>query len=252
MRPFYGTAFVGLKIMFKKNDTLVIIPAFNEAWNIESLIYNLQETVPDCDILVVNDASTDSTGSIAEQTGVAAVLNFPYNLGIGAAVQAGFKYARKNGYDYALQFDGDGQHNASEINRLLKLIRLGKRDVVVGSRFCKDKNEGYKSTFLRRIGIRIFRLITMLLIQKKITDCTSGFRGYGKEAIRFLSWHYPADYPEPEALILLGKNGFSVSEIYTPMNDREGGKSSISRRGAFYMVKVLLAMFMTALRPKIQ
>jgi hypothetical protein len=91
----------------------------------------------------------------------------------------------------------------------------------------------------------------MLLIRRKIEDCTSGFRAYNKEAIRFLSWHYPADYPEPEALILLGKNGFAISEIFTPMNDRKGGKSSITRKGAFYMVKVLLAMFMTAMRPKI-
>jgi len=238
--------------MLKKNDTLVIIPAFNEAWNIKKLLKNLSVIVPECDILVVNDASTDGTGSIAEATGFAAVLNFPYNLGIGAAVQAGFKYARKKGYRYALQFDGDGQHVAAQIPRLLKLIKLGKADVVVGSRFCKKREEGYKSTFLRRIGIRIFKLMTMLLIQRKIEDCTSGFRGYGKDAIEFLSWHYPADYPEPEALILLGKNGFSISEIYTPMNDREGGKSSITKKGAFYMVKVLLAMVMTAIRPKIK
>jgi glycosyltransferase involved in cell wall biosynthesis len=237
--------------MYKKNDTLIIIPAFNEAWNIESLIYDLRATVPACDILVVNDASTDLTGSLAEKTGEAAVLNFPYNLGIGAAVQAGFKYARKHGYDYALQFDGDGQHKSTEIDRLLKLLRLNHADVVVGSRFCKKRSEGYRSTFMRRIGIRIFKFVTLLLIQKRINDCTSGFRAYNKEAIRFLSWYYPADYPEPEALIMLGKNGFRISEIYTPMNERAGGKSSITSRSVFYMAKVLLAMVMTAMRPKI-
>jgi len=237
--------------MYKKNDTLIIIPAFNEAWNIESLIHDLRITVPKCDILVVNDASTDLTGSLAEKTGECAVLNFPFNLGIGAAVQAGFKYARKQGYDYALQFDGDGQHKSTEIERLLKLVRLNRADVVVGSRFCKKRKEGYRSTIMRRFGIRIFKFLTMLLINRRINDCTSGFRAYNKEAIRFLSWYYPADYPEPEAIILLGKNGFRISEIYTPMNEREGGKSSITNRSMFYMAKVLLSMVMTAMRPKL-
>lgn len=235
----------------KKNDTLIIIPAYNEAWNIVNLIFDLSEKIKNCDLLVVNDASIDNTGYLAQKTGRAFVLNFPYNLGIGAAVQAGFKFANKYKYEYALQFDGDGQHIAENIPRLTKLIKLEKCDVVIGSRFCKNK-KSYKSTFLRRIGIKFFMLITIILIQKKIHDCTSGFRAYNRKAIKFLSKHYPADYPEPEALILLGKNNFKISEVFTPMKDRQGGKSSISRKGIFYMIKVLLSMIMTATRPKIK
>lgn len=235
----------------KKNDTLIIIPAYNEAWNIVSLIFDLVEQIKNCDILVVNDASIDNTGHLAERTGKAFVLNFPYNLGIGAAVQAGFKFANKYKYDYALQFDGDGQHLASQIPRLIKLIKLGKSDVVIGSRFCKDK-KSYKSTYTRRLGIRLFMVLTMVLVRKKIYDCTSGFRAYNRNAIKFLSKHYPSDYPEPEALILLGKNNFKISEVFTPMKERQGGISSISRKGIFYMVKVLLSMMMTATRPKIE
>jgi glycosyltransferase involved in cell wall biosynthesis len=235
----------------KRNDTLIIIPAFNEAWNIVSLIFDLAEKIKDCDILVVNDASVDNTGQLAEKTGMVSVLNFPYNLGIGAAVQAGFKYANKYKYEFALQFDGDGQHIAEQIPRLMKLLRLKKCDVVIGSRFCKNQ-KSYKSTFFRRIGIRFFTFVTLILIRKRIYDCTSGFRAYNRRAIKFLSKHYPADYPEPEALILLGKNKFKISEVFTPMRNRKGGESSISKKSMFYMIKVFLSMIMTATRPKVE
>lgn len=235
----------------KENDTLIIIPAYNEAWNIIGLIHDLKEHNPDCDLVVVNDASFDGTGQLAESTGMAYVINFPYNLGIGGAVQAGFKLARKLGYKYALQFDGDGQHLPDQVSRLLKLVKIGKSDVVIGSRFCK-KTETFKSSALRRVGIRTFKYITLLLIRKRIHDCTSGFRAYNIRAINFLAQNYPPDFPEPETIILLGKNKFRISEVFTPMKEREGGKSSISRKGIFYMCKVLLAMFMTSIRPKIK
>ncbi|MBK8807295.1 MAG: glycosyltransferase family 2 protein [Bacteroidales bacterium] len=237
----------------RKNKTLIIIPAYNEAWNIVNVIFEIHEQIRNCDILVVNDASTDSTGNLAEKTGVAEVLNFPYNLGIGAAVQAGFKYANIYNYKYALQFDGDGQHLTSHIPMLINEIETQKCDVVVGSRFIGESSKfDFKSTFLRRIGIRIFTFITILLIQKRITDCTSGFRIYNRKAIKFLAKHYPADYPEPEAIILLGKNGFTFAEVPTKMRARQGGVSSISQKGFFYMIKVLLSMFMTVTRPKIK
>jgi len=235
----------------KKNDTLIIIPAFNEAWNIVELLHELNYHNPNCDLVVVNDASWDGTGRLAEQTGLAYVLNMPYNLGIGGAVQSGFKLAKKMGYKYALQFDGDGQHLPDQVQRLLKLVKMEKADVVIGSRFCK-KDKSYKSSALRRVGIRLFKYITLFLIRKRIHDCTSGFRAYNSRAISFLALNYPPDFPEPETIILLGKNRFKISEIFTPMKDREGGKSSISRKGVFYMCKVLLAMFMTAIRPKIK
>lgn len=237
----------------KLNNTLIIIPAYNEAWNIEQLLVDLKDCNPDCDILVVNDASTDGTGAIAKRTGLASVINFPYNLGIGAAVQVGFKYANKYCYNYAIQVDGDGQHLPEQVTNLRECLVSFEADVVIGSRFIKNgKKEGYQSTFFRRLGIKLFKFVTILLIQKKINDCTSGFRAYNRKAIKFLSKNYPSDYPEPEAVILLGKNKFKICEIFTPMAERQGGKSSITRKGAFYMAKVLLAMFMTAIRPKIK
>lgn len=234
-----------------KNDTLIIIPAFNEAWNIAALLRELHQHAPGCDILVVNDSSEDDTSSVARNTQLAHVLDLPYNMGIGTAVQLGFKFALTHGYRFALQCDADGQHPPQEIARLLKLVHLNKADVVIGSRFRKRLRLGYRSTFLRRKGISLFRLVTLLLIRMRITDCTSGFRAYNRQAIEFLANNYPSDYPEPEAVILLGRNGFRLSEVYTPMRRREGGKSSITNRSFFYMTKVLLAMFMTASRPRI-
>lgn len=242
------------KSMFsKRNKTLIIIPAYNEAWNIVNVLFDIHQKITGCDILVVNDASIDNTGNLAEKTGVAEVLNFPYNLGIGAAVQAGFKYANKFNYQYALQFDGDGQHLTEHIPRLIMEIEKGEFDVVIGSRFHMQKEKiGFRSTFMRRFGIRIFTLVTLMLTGKKIKDCTSGFRIYNRPAIKFLAKYYPADYPEPEALILLGKNKFTMTEVPTQMRARMAGVSSISRKGFFYMIKVLLSMFMTATRPKIK
>jgi len=231
--------------------TLIIIPAYNESSNIVSIIQKLQCDIPDMDILVVNDGSTDATGKLAAETGQASVINLPFNLGIGGTVQTGFKYADNKNYDYALQFDGDGQHHSDEVLNLLKPVISGEADVSIGSRFLL-KLGGYRSTALRRVGISIFNPIIYLLIHQRITDSTSGFRAYNKRAIQFLSKHYPIDYPEPEAVILLGKNGFRMTEVATLMSQRQNGQSSISiNKSAFYMLKVLLAMVMTAIRPKL-
>lgn len=232
----------------KQNNTLVIVPAFNEGWNIESLIDEIHGK-GHLDILVVNDSSNDNTETIARKTKKAHVITLPHNLGIGGAVQTGFKFAAKFGYDYVLQVDADGQHIVDEIPRLLKLVKLGKSDVAIGSRFNK-KHRGYKSSFTRRIGIKILEWIGMILINQRISDTTSGFRAYNKKAVNFLAKSYPTDYPEPEAIILLGKSGFKMSEVFTEMKAREGGKSSISKNGVFYMIKVTLGMIMTYMRPK--
>jgi glycosyltransferase involved in cell wall biosynthesis len=230
---------------------LVIIPAYNEAANIVRVIASVRAEYPAADILVVNDGSLDQTGQQAEKTGQAKVINLPCNLGIGGAVQTGFKFARLGEYDVALQFDGDGQHLASEISSLLAPIESGQADVVIGSRFHSD-SRGFKSTPIRRIGIKIFSLLNSLLIRQKITDNTSGFRAYNKKALQFLAEYYPSEYPEPEAVILLGKNGFRMREIPVHMLERQGGQSSI--RGVlavYYMLKVLLGIFMGAVRAKI-
>lgn len=230
---------------------LIIVPAFNEAENIKEVILKLHEENEDWDILVINDASTDKTSSIARATRYAEVIDLPINLGIGGCVQTGFRYARRKDYDYALQFDGDGQHSAEEISKLMDIVANGEADVAIGSRF-RQKHDGFKSSFSRRMGIRLFEWFSYLLIRQRITDHTSGFRAYNRKAFCFLADHYPSDYPEPEVIILLGKNNFRISETFTQMHERKGGVSSITlTKGPYYMIKVMLAMFMSSIRSKI-
>lgn len=230
--------------------TLIIIPVYNEEENIESVIRNLVNEHQSWDILVVNDASTDRSSTIAKTTGHAIVVDLPYNLGIGGGVQTGFKYARNYGYEYALQFDGDGQHKVEEIYKLLELVQRGEADVAIGSRF-NQKHEGFKSSPVRRLGIRIFEWFSYFLIRQRITDHTSGFRAFNRKAIEFLADNYPSDYPEPEAVVMLGKNGFILKEVFTQMLERQGGVSSIPLiKGPYYMIKVLLSMFMASIRSK--
>jgi hypothetical protein len=232
----------------KGSDILVIVPAYNEGKNIGGVIEDLKGLPLDLDILVVNDGSIDDTSMVAGSTGKALVIDLPKNLGIGGAVQTGFKYADRNGYRVAVQFDGDGQHLASELPKLLKVLVESGAGMAIGSRFVR-KHQGFRSTFVRRIGIRIFQTLNSLLIGQRITDNTSGFRAYDQMAIKFLAKHYPVDYPEPEAVILLGRNGFRIEEVFAVMRERqEGGSSITGLRGGYYMVKVSLAIIMTAMR----
>lgn len=235
-----------------RDRILIIIPAYNEEKNIANVIQSLKDADKTYECLVVNDGSKDSTQQKAEESGLATVIQLPANLGIGGAVQTGFKYAFYNNFDYAIQFDGDGQHLASEIPKILSPLQDNDWDVCIGSRFV-EKTMGFQSTFMRRIGIRIFEWMSGVLIGKKITDSTSGFRAYNKQAIAFLATNYPTDYPEPETVILLGKNDFRIREVSVEMIERQGGESSISGlKSAHYMVKVILAMLMTAQRQKIR
>jgi glycosyltransferase involved in cell wall biosynthesis len=231
---------------------LIIVPAFNEEKNIRKVIQSLYDFNPDYHCLVVNDGSKDNTQQEAEANGLATVIQLPANLGIGGAVQTGFKYALYNNYDIAVQFDGDGQHLASEIPKLLQPLQDNTYDVCIGSRFV-EKTAGFQSTFARRIGIKIFAIMSHFLIKHTITDSTSGFRAYNKASIAFLAANYPTDYPEPETVILLGKNDFKLGEVSTEMAARQGGESSISGfKSMHYMIKVILAMVMTAQRKKIR
>lgn len=232
----------------KPGEILVIVPAYNEEGSIVRVIEELASAGLPLDILVVNDGSIDATSAKARATGKARVVDLPKNLGIGGAVQTGFKYAAGNGYGIAVQFDGDGQHLASEIPKLLRALKGEGANMVIGSRFL-EKQSGYRSTFVRRIGINLFQGVNSLLIGQRVTDNTSGFRAYDREAIRFLARHYPVDYPEPEAVILFGRNGFRIAEVCTLMRERQQGGSSIGGiKGVYYMIKVLLAILMTALR----
>jgi glycosyltransferase involved in cell wall biosynthesis len=237
----------------KPAKILAIVPAFNEENTIVGVIESLASGAIRADILVVNDDSADETSKRARETGKAMVIDLSQNLGIGGCVQTGFRFAVENNYDTAFQFDADGQHQASDLPALLGPLGNDETDVVIGSRFISN-NDGYRSSFPRRLGIRILSVTTRVLIGQGISDCTSGFRAYNRKAIAFFAENYPVDYPEPEAIIMLGKNGFRIREVGVNMLPRQGGKSSISfRRGTFYyMIKVMLGMAMTAVRPKIQ
>jgi len=220
---------------------LAIVPAFNEQGAISNVIREIQDISVPIDIVVVDDGSTDRTSDSARKSG-AEVITLPFNLGIGGAVQTGFKYAVEFGYDIAVQVDGDGQHIASEIHKLLDALEGSEADVAIGSRFLNQR--GFKSSAARQIGIGMFKFVNSLAIGQKITDNTSGFRAYNRKALEFLSENYPSDYPEPESVIILKKNGFGLVEVPVEMREREHGKSSISSfKAAYYMIKVFLAIF---------
>lgn len=230
---------------------LVIVPAYNEEKNISNVISSLHKNGK-LDVIIVNDGSRDRTSEIAKKTGKAVVADLPCNLGIGGAVQTGLKFARDKGYDVAIQFDGDGQHKAEEIKKLLFPISKNVADVVIGSRFV-EKNDGFRSTVTRRIGIKVFEWLNYVLTGQRVTDNTSGFRAYNREALSFLADNYPTDYPEPEAVVLLLKNKFVIKEVPTLMLERLGGVSSINGfKSAYYMIKVVLAILFASIRPKIR
>jgi hypothetical protein len=226
---------------------LIIIPAFNEEKTIGGVLEEVREACPGFDILVVNDGSTDKTGEIARKAAGVRVIHLPVNLGIGGAVQTGFLYAREKGYDVAVQVDADGQHKPAEVPGLFEPIERGEADMVIGSRFLEKGS--YKGNASRRLGIKLFSLTNRLILGQKITDSTSGFRAYGKNAIELLSRDYPDDYPEPEAVYILRKKKLRIQEVPAEISGRKGGKSSISfPESLYYMVKVFLAIFVLILR----
>jgi glycosyltransferase involved in cell wall biosynthesis len=225
---------------------LVIVPAYNEENSIEAVIEDLNSNFPQGNILVVNDGSDDRTSEVARDLGVT-VIDLPYNLGIGGAIQTGFLYALENGYDVAIQFDGDGQHLANEIPKILGPYHKSGADLVVGSRFLSES--GFTSSMQRRIGSKVLSFIISSLVGKKITDTTSGFRVYGKRAIERFSSIYPEDYPEVETLFLAHKMGLSIEEVPSEIRSRAVGKSSITTSEAvYYMIKVVLAIFVDLLK----
>ena len=224
---------------------LVIIPAYNEQGGIEKTVRDILEHAPDFDY-VINDCSTDRTLEICKKNGYC-VLDLPVNLGIGGSVQTGYMYAFRCGYDVAVQFDGDGQHNARYLNDMADKLENERLDMVIGSRYIKK--EGFQSSGIRRFGIRYFTGMIRLVTGKKITDPTSGMRMAGRDVIEMYAKNYPKDYPEPESVVAALKAGKKVGEIPVRMNAREEGVSSISpRKSVYYMIKVSLAILIAAVR----
>jgi glycosyltransferase involved in cell wall biosynthesis len=226
---------------------VAVVPAWNEAGAIGGVVDEIRAFDPAIDVVVVDDASTDDTAGVAEAHG-ATVLRLLFNVGIGGAVQTGFRYARDEGYETAVRLDGDGQHDASELGKLLAPIRAGEADLVIGSRFV-DPGGGYEPSFARRTGIRMFAWLVSLLGGQKVTDTTSGFAALNRRGIELFAAEYPHDYPEVEATLVALRSGLRLDQVQVEMRERQAGTSSITFvRSLYYIVKVVLALLVASLR----
>lgn len=232
--------------MDKKNiKVLIIIPAYNEEESIAEVVGRLTSQRSAYDYLIINDGSRDSTLEICEEQHFQ-YLNLPINLGIGGAVQTGYVYARRNGYDIAVQMDGDGQHDIAYLEDMLKPVLEDEADIVIGSRFLEK--EGFQSSRIRRVGIKFLSFLIRLTTGKKLMDVTSGFRAVNKRFINIYANDYPTDYPEPEAIVTAIMNRGRIMEVPVQMREREGGSSSITfGRSMYYMIKVTLAILVCRL-----
>ena len=225
---------------------LIIIPAYNEQESIKKTVEDIMEKAPHFDYILINDCSTDKTKEICE-TEEFNVIHLPVNLGIGGAVQTGYLYAARNGYDIAVQVDGDGQHDPQFLSKMADYMEAEHADMVIGSRFI-DK-EGFQSSGARRVGIKYFTMLIKLLTGTKITDPTSGLRMVNREIIEFFAEEYPKDYPEPESVVAILRRKKKVLEIPVIMRERSGGVSSISmKKSVYYMIKVSLAILIERIR----
>jgi hypothetical protein len=223
--------------------TIVLIPCYNERHSIENVVNNiLQNKILgiDVDYIILNDGSTDDTVSLCKEKGFN-YLNLPINLGIGGCVQTGYKYALEQGYDIAIQHDGDGQHDPAFFNDVIAPILKGQADIVIGSRFID--NLGFQSTGLRRFGIYFLSKIIYLCVGVKVFDVTSGYRAVNKKYIKFFTKHYAQDYPEPESIVMAARNKAVIKEVPVIMHERKHGSSSInSLKSVYYMIKVSLSI----------
>ena len=220
---------------------LVLIPAYNESESIYNLIDTIKKKLPDFDILVINDCSTDDTWKVLNSISGIEVINLPFNMGIGSAVLTGFLYFVDEDYDLLIRIDADGQHPPEEAKKLINEIVSGSADIAIGSRYL-EKERKY-SSFLRMLGIKLLTHLSSLILKIKLTDSTSGFRAYNRKAVEFLVKDYPFDYPEPEEVYMLTRNGFKIKEVPVIMNERKTGKSSITTAGTYYyLIKILLAI----------
>ena len=219
---------------------LVIIPAYNEQDSIINVINKLKKDCPRADYVVINDCSKDNTLSVLKENNTSFV-NLPINLGIGGGVQTGYKYALENGYDIAIQIDGDGQHDTAYLDKVIAPIEEGVADIAIGSRFI-DK-EGFQSSGMRRAGIKFLSALIKICCGTKVRDVTSGFRAVNRKYIKMYAYDYPTDYPEPEAIVQASVDGARIAEVPVIMKERETGQSSIyAWKSIYYMIKVSLAI----------
>jgi glycosyltransferase involved in cell wall biosynthesis len=226
---------------------VAIVPALNEEQTISGVIDELRAFDAGLDVVVVDDGSGDRTAEVAAACG-ARVLRLPFNLGIGGAVQTGFRFAFENGYDIAVRVDGDGQHDPGQLDKILAPVLHGDADIVVGSRFAADAG-GYRSSRSRRVGIRILAAVVSRIVGQRVTDTTSGFQALNRNGIALFARDYPHDYPEVEATVMVFRHRLRLQEVAVSMRERGGGQSSITAlRSIYYMAKVLLAIFVGLFR----
>ena len=228
---------------------VAILPALNEEHTVGRVIDEIRAFDPGLDIVVVDDGSTDATSAAAAAKG-ARVLRLPFNIGIGGAVQTGFRFAYENDYDIAVRLDGDGQHDPAQLLAVLDPVLRGDADIAVGSRFAvRDEQGGYQSSRSRRIGIRLLAWVVSAIAGQRVTDTTSGFQALNRRAIELFARDYPHDYPEVEATVMVFRHRLRLLEVQVHMRERGGGRSSITAlRSVYYMIKVLLALFVGLFR----
>ena len=227
---------------------VAIVPALNEEAALPHVLEELRAFDAGLDVVVVDDGSSDRTSAVAAARG-ARVLRLPFNLGIGGAVQTGFRFAYENGYDLAVRVDGDGQHDPSQLGAVLAPVLRGEADIAVGSRFAAEEGDGYRSSRSRRVGIRILAAVVSRMVGQRVTDTTSGFQALNRRGIELFARDYPHDYPEVEATVMVFRHRLRLVEVPVAMRERGGGRSSITAlRSIYYMVKVLLALFVGLFR----
>lgn len=227
-------------------DALVIIPALNEERSVANVIDSILSAASDVDIVVISDGSTDRTATVARKAG-AFVIELPVNLGIGGAMQTGYRFARDNGYAFAVQIDADGQHDPADLPKLLAHARNGEADMILGSRYIEKT--AYRSSRSRRVGMLLLAVLVRLAVGYPIKDTTSGYRVVNRRVIELFSTSYPYDYPEVEVLVLLHRHKLRVLEVPVEMKERQAGSSSITMfKSAYYMLKVSLAILLEVLR----
>lgn len=226
---------------------LMIVPAYNEEENILNTCQKIKEFSKELDYIVINDGSKDNTLKILKENNLNHI-NLINNLGIGGAVQTGYKYAFENNYDIAIQFDGDGQHDINFVKKICEPLENGQADMCIGTRYLDKTSSEFQSTFMRRLGSSIISLFIKICCHKKITDPTSGFRAVNKKVIEEFAKEYPKEYPEPESTVSLLVNGYKIKEVPVSMNERIGGTSSIRLwKSVDYMVKVVLAIIIDSI-----